>query len=96
MRTAKLHLSQFIETSRSYQNTATLLQYFDPTDIITPANMSETQDIIGLISVVNQCASASKVCLFSFDFECLMYPHRVSTFIKSFMFNDMHGRHYDI
>lgn len=66
-RTAKLHLSQFIESSRSYQNTATLLQYFDPADIITPSNMIEPPGIIGLISVVNQCASASKVCLFAFE-----------------------------
>lgn len=63
LRTANLHLSQFIETSRSYQNTATLLQYFDPTDIITPANVIEPQGIIGLIGVVNQYASASKVTL---------------------------------
>ncbi|KAG0612973.1 hypothetical protein M758_6G066700 [Ceratodon purpureus] len=63
LRTAKLHLSQFIETSRSYQNTATLLQYFDPADIITPANLIESQGIIGLMTVVNQCASASKVTL---------------------------------
>ncbi|XP_024357245.1 DNA mismatch repair protein MSH4 isoform X2 [Physcomitrium patens] len=63
LRTAKLHLSQFIETSRSYQNTTTLLQYFDPTDIVTPANMITPQGIIGLTSVVNQCTSASKVIL---------------------------------
>lgn len=61
MRTAKLHLSQFIETSRSYQNTATLLQFFDPSNIILPANCIIRQGMIGLPSIVNQFASATKV-----------------------------------
>lgn len=40
LRTASLHLSQYIESSRSYQNTLTLLQYFDPTELITCASNS--------------------------------------------------------
>lgn len=63
MRTAKLHLSQFIETSRSYQNTATLLQFFDPSNIILPANCIIRQGMIELPSklIVNQFASATTV-----------------------------------
>jgi DNA mismatch repair protein MSH4 len=36
MRTASLHLSQYIETSRSYMSTLTLLHFFDPVEIIVP------------------------------------------------------------
>ncbi|KAJ3689018.1 hypothetical protein LUZ61_018182 [Rhynchospora tenuis] len=36
LRSASLHLSQYIETSRSYQNTKTLLHFYDPMVIIVP------------------------------------------------------------
>ncbi|VVA95405.1 unnamed protein product [Arabis nemorensis] len=36
LRSASLHLSQYIETSSSYQNTKTLLRFYDPCVIIVP------------------------------------------------------------
>ncbi|KAK7252687.1 hypothetical protein RIF29_36819 [Crotalaria pallida] len=36
LRSASLHLSQYIETSSCYQNTRTLLHFYDPIVIITP------------------------------------------------------------
>ncbi|CAJ1928563.1 unnamed protein product [Sphenostylis stenocarpa] len=38
LRSASLHLSQYIETSSSYQNTKTLLHFYDPVVIILPPN----------------------------------------------------------
>ncbi|KAI4315239.1 hypothetical protein L6164_028070 [Bauhinia variegata] len=38
LRTASLHLSQYIETSSSYQNTNTLLHFYDPIVIIISPN----------------------------------------------------------
>ncbi|CAI0413176.1 unnamed protein product [Linum tenue] len=38
LRSASLDLSQYIETSGSYQNTQTLLQFYDPMVIIVPPN----------------------------------------------------------
>ncbi|KAG2375791.1 DNA mismatch repair protein [Vigna angularis] len=38
LRSASLHLSQYIETSSSYQNTKTLLHFYDPIVIILPPN----------------------------------------------------------
>ncbi|EFJ30915.1 hypothetical protein SELMODRAFT_88599 [Selaginella moellendorffii] len=37
LRTASLHLSQYIETSRSFQNTMTMLHFYNPSELILPA-----------------------------------------------------------
>ncbi|BBM99050.1 DNA mismatch repair protein MSH4 [Marchantia polymorpha subsp. ruderalis] len=61
LRRASLHLSQFIETSRSYQNIVTLLQYFDPKVIIIPSNSSAPDGMIGLTALLERCSNARKV-----------------------------------
>ncbi|CAI7861248.1 unnamed protein product, partial [Closterium sp. NIES-53] len=47
LRSATLHLNQYIESSKSYQNTLTLLQYFKPSEIIVPARMADLAEGIG-------------------------------------------------
>nr|DAD22238.1 TPA_asm: hypothetical protein HUJ06_023701 [Nelumbo nucifera]DAD22247.1 TPA_asm: hypothetical protein HUJ06_023710 [Nelumbo nucifera] len=42
LRSASLHLSQFIETSSTYQNTKTLLHFYDPKVIIAPLSKQAT------------------------------------------------------
>ncbi|CAM6083505.1 unnamed protein product [Calypogeia fissa] len=62
--TASLHLSQFIETSRSYQNTTTLLQFFDPSVIVLSAERAVPEGMVpGLYNVVEYCIDAQKVPL---------------------------------
>ncbi|KAH9301214.1 hypothetical protein KI387_012797, partial [Taxus chinensis] len=59
LRTAALHLSQFIETSHSYQNTKTLLHYYDPTDIIVPQVKMAADGMVGVSTVVDSSYSLS-------------------------------------
>jgi hypothetical protein len=62
LRTARLHLSQYIETSRSYQNTVTLLEYFDPSDIVIPSNsVLARSGMTGVDSIVANFTTATKV-----------------------------------
>ncbi|KAH7443282.1 hypothetical protein KP509_02G028400 [Ceratopteris richardii] len=61
-RTASLHLSQFIETSRSYTNTSTLLHYFDPVEIIVPPSNSNPQGLAGAFGALN-LVKAQKIVL---------------------------------
>jgi hypothetical protein len=62
LRTARLHLSQYIETSRSYQNTVTLLEYFDPSDIVIPSNsVLARSGMTGVDSIVADFTTATKV-----------------------------------
>ncbi|CAJ2645832.1 DNA mismatch repair protein MSH4 [Trifolium pratense] len=50
LRSASLHLSQYIETSSSYQNTKTLLHFYDPIVIIVPPNKySSTSTVTELV-----------------------------------------------
>ena len=63
LRTASLHLSQFIETSRSYQNTVTLLQYFDPGVILLSTGRFAPESTVGLYNIVDYCIDATKVPL---------------------------------
>ncbi|GLJ30559.1 hypothetical protein SUGI_0605080 [Cryptomeria japonica] len=64
LRTAALHLSQFIETSHSYQNTKTLLYYYDPTDIIVPQIKMAPDGMAGVSALVDSSYSlTNKVIL---------------------------------
>ncbi|KAJ8775272.1 hypothetical protein K2173_020276 [Erythroxylum novogranatense] len=64
LRSASLHLSQYIETSSSYQNTKTLLQFYDPMVIIVPPNKLAPDGMVGVSELVNRFyASVKKVVM---------------------------------
>ncbi|URE29857.1 mutS protein [Musa troglodytarum] len=52
LRSASLHLSQYIETSRSYQNTKTLLHFYDPMVIIVPPTKLSADHMVGVSELV--------------------------------------------
>lgn len=54
LRSASLHLSQYIETSSSYQNTKTLLQFYDPMVIIVPPNKLAPDGMVGVSELVDR------------------------------------------
>ncbi|KAJ4831587.1 MutS protein msh4, partial [Turnera subulata] len=54
LRTASLHLSQYIETSSSYQNTKTLLQFYDPVAIIVPPNKLAADGMVGVSELADR------------------------------------------
>ncbi|GAB2267223.1 MutS protein msh4 [Dionaea muscipula] len=60
LRSASLHLSQHIETSSSYQNTRTLLLFYDPIVIILPPNKLAPDGMIGVSVLVDKYYSATK------------------------------------
>jgi hypothetical protein len=70
LRSASLHLSQYIETSSSYQNTKTLLHFYDPIVIIVPPNKSASSSTSTVTELVDRYyGSVKKVmwpCLFVF------------------------------
>nr|XP_027080318.1 DNA mismatch repair protein MSH4 isoform X2 [Coffea arabica] len=62
LRSASLHLSQYIETSSSYQNTKTILQFYDPMVIIVPPNKLAADGMVGISELVDKfCTSTRKV-----------------------------------
>ncbi|KAL9274463.1 DNA mismatch repair protein MSH4-like protein, partial [Drosera capensis] len=61
LRSASLHLSQYIETSSSYQNTKTLLHFYDPLMIIVPPNKLAPDGMVGVSVLVDKYYSASFV-----------------------------------
>eukprot|EP00258_Populus_trichocarpa_P033409 XP_024449428.1 DNA mismatch repair protein MSH4 [Populus trichocarpa] len=64
LRSASLHLSQYIETSSSYQNTKTLLQFYDPVVVIVPPNKFAPDGMLGVSDLVDRFyASVKKVVL---------------------------------
>ncbi|CAL9107996.1 unnamed protein product [Musa textilis] len=64
LRSASLHLSQYIETSRSYQNTKTLLHFYDPMVIIVPPTKLSADHMVGVSELVDKYyASNRKVTL---------------------------------
>ncbi|XP_027193469.1 DNA mismatch repair protein MSH4 isoform X2 [Cicer arietinum] len=54
LRSASLHLSQYIETSSSYQNTKTLLHFYDPIVIIVPPNKSASNSTSTVAELVDR------------------------------------------
>ncbi|KAI3990615.1 hypothetical protein MKX01_022915 [Papaver californicum] len=60
LRSASLHLSQYIETSSSYQNTKTLLHFYDAMVIIVPSNKFAPDGMIGVSELVDKFYSTTK------------------------------------
>ncbi|KAJ8633736.1 hypothetical protein MRB53_027072 [Persea americana] len=60
LRSASLHLSQYIETSSSYQNTMTLLYFYDPMVIIVPPNKLAPDGMVGVSELVDRCYTSTK------------------------------------
>ncbi|KAF3335531.1 DNA mismatch repair protein MSH4 [Carex littledalei] len=54
LRSASLHLSQYIETSHSYQNTKTLLHFYDPTVIIVAPVKMAPDGMSGVSALVDK------------------------------------------
>ncbi|XP_010055480.2 DNA mismatch repair protein MSH4 [Eucalyptus grandis] len=54
LRSAALHLSQYIETSSSYQNTKTLMQFYDPVAIIVSPNKLAPDGMVGVSELVDR------------------------------------------
>ncbi|XP_022957703.1 DNA mismatch repair protein MSH4 [Cucurbita moschata] len=54
LRSASLHLSQYIETSSSYQNTKTLLHFYDPMVILVPPNKLAPDGMVGVSVLVDK------------------------------------------
>ncbi|KAL9368821.1 hypothetical protein Peur_040020 [Populus x canadensis] len=64
LRSASLYLSQYIETSSSYQNTKTLLQFYDPVVVIVPPNKFAPDGMLGVSDLVDRFyASVKKVVM---------------------------------
>nr|XP_009791561.1 PREDICTED: DNA mismatch repair protein MSH4-like isoform X2 [Nicotiana sylvestris]XP_016465456.1 PREDICTED: DNA mismatch repair protein MSH4-like isoform X2 [Nicotiana tabacum] len=64
LRSASLHLSQYIETSSSYQNTKTLLQFYEPMAIIVPPNKLAADGMVGVSQLADGfCSSTRKVIM---------------------------------
>lgn len=62
LRSASLHLSQYIETSSSYQNTKTLVHFYEPMVIIVPPNKLAPEGMVGVSEFVDRFyASVKKV-----------------------------------
>ncbi|XAR70476.1 hypothetical protein NMG60_11027331 [Bertholletia excelsa] len=60
LRSASLHLSQYIETSSSYQNTKTLLNFYDPLVIVVPPNKLAPDGMIGVSTLIDRFYSSIK------------------------------------
>lgn len=65
LRSASLHLSQYIETSCSYQNTKTLLHFYDPMVIIVPPIKLAPDGMIGVSELVDKHYSSNKKVVMS-------------------------------
>uniref|UniRef100_A0A2N9F3V5 DNA mismatch repair proteins mutS family domain-containing protein n=1 Tax=Fagus sylvatica TaxID=28930 RepID=A0A2N9F3V5_FAGSY len=64
LRSASLHLSQYIETSSSYQNTKTLLHFYDPMVIIVAPNKLAPEGMVGVSELVDRFyATVKKVVM---------------------------------
>lgn len=64
LRSASLHLSEYIETSSSYQNTRTLLHFYDPIVIIIPPNKLASNSTAAVTELVDRFyGSVKKVVL---------------------------------
>ncbi|KAK4483613.1 hypothetical protein RD792_010812 [Penstemon davidsonii] len=59
LRSASLHLSQYIETSSSYQNTKTLLNFYDPMVVIVTPTKSAPDGMVGVSELVDRFFSST-------------------------------------
>ncbi|GMH09551.1 hypothetical protein Nepgr_011392 [Nepenthes gracilis] len=92
LRSASLHLSQYIETSRSYQNTKTLLHFYDPIVIIVPPSKLVPDGMVGVSLLVDRYYSATKKVVLLNILNCLSpvplspFPlHIVDSYAVSFL-----------
>lgn len=60
LRSASLHLSEFIETSSSYQNTKTLLHFYDPMVIIVSPSKLAPDGMVGVSELADRFYSTIK------------------------------------
>ncbi|ONM23667.1 DNA mismatch repair protein MSH4 [Zea mays] len=60
LRSASLHLSQYIETSCSYHNTNTLLHFYDPMVVIVPPNKTAADGMVGVSELIDKHYPANK------------------------------------
>uniref|UniRef100_A0A0E0AJS0 DNA mismatch repair proteins mutS family domain-containing protein n=1 Tax=Oryza glumipatula TaxID=40148 RepID=A0A0E0AJS0_9ORYZ len=60
LRSASLHLSQYIETSCSYHNTKTLLHFYDPMVAIVPPNKTAADGMVGVSELVGKHLPTNK------------------------------------
>ncbi|KAK9142949.1 hypothetical protein Syun_012349 [Stephania yunnanensis] len=60
LRSASLHLSQYIETSNSYQNTKTLLHFYDPIVVIVTSNKLAPDGMVGVLELVDRFYSSAR------------------------------------
>ncbi|GAU29313.1 hypothetical protein TSUD_226840 [Trifolium subterraneum] len=65
LRSASLHLSQYIETSSSYQNTKTLLHFYDPIVIIVPPNKSASSSTSTVTELIDRYYGSVKKAVLS-------------------------------
>ncbi|KAK4417225.1 DNA mismatch repair protein MSH4 [Sesamum alatum] len=64
LRSASFHLSQYIETSSSYQSTKTLLNFYDPMVIIVTPTKLAPDGMLGVSELVDRfCSSTIKVMM---------------------------------
>lgn len=66
LRSASLHLSQYIETSRSYQNTKTLLHFYDPMVIIVAPVKMAPDGMSGVSELVDKYFPSNRKVLYYF------------------------------
>ncbi|XP_011081405.1 DNA mismatch repair protein MSH4 [Sesamum indicum] len=59
LRSASFHLSQYIETSSSYQNTKTLLNFYDPMVIIVTPTKLAPDGMVGVSELVDRFFSST-------------------------------------
>ncbi|WOL04321.1 DNA mismatch repair protein MSH4 [Canna indica] len=69
LRSASLHLSQYIETSCSCQNTKTLLHFYDPMVIIVPPVKLAADSMVGVSEVVDKHYASNKKVTFNGSFD---------------------------
>ncbi|EER99382.2 DNA mismatch repair protein MSH4 [Sorghum bicolor] len=60
LRSASLHLSQYIETGCSYHNTRTLLHFYDPMVVIVPPNKTAADGMVGVSELIDKHYPANK------------------------------------
>uniref|UniRef100_M4F4C1 DNA mismatch repair protein MutS clamp domain-containing protein n=1 Tax=Brassica campestris TaxID=3711 RepID=M4F4C1_BRACM len=94
LRSASLHLSQYIETSSSYQNTNTLLRFYDPCVIIVPPNKLAADGMVGVSELVDRCYSTVRKVVFARgcfdDTKLLLLLLSNGVYILNFFFASLH------
>lgn len=80
LRSASLHLSQYIETSCSYQNTKTLLHFYDPNTVIVPPNKTAADGMVGVSELVDKNYQASKKVILLWHFIYILQKERIIAF----------------